>query len=332
MLISSFSAALIALTQPTCTVALTAAPAYTHCAQGEVGTAISREQTEADALLAYAESAEPRFARHFPGTLRPYVVLYFEEDAPATELQEAGFPAVLAWASPQKIGRLLGDALRQNARGPENSPLSAETETAVQAQTALLTRGLVDMQDGVIAHEVAHVWYRDTYWRNSGQPGGGYGTPAPDWLDETAAILCENDAMAVKRRSTFLNAWSVLATGDRHAAGAVGDLAHMLGRSHPSHAASSRTTDPAGAQATVTVRPRSGDTNLYYGQIRAFADFLISVTGDDQVFARVTEAFVEGQSIEQWLAGQSAYPQLARDVPGLQSQWSGWIESQLVGG
>ncbi len=330
MLFLSLSAAILSAADPGCGTALAAAPAYSRCAQGGAGVAISADQAEADALLAYAESAEPRFIRHFPTAIRPYVVLYFDQAAPVAELQTAGFPTVLAWASPQKIGQLLGETLRQNARGPDNVPLSAEAEAGVQAQMALLTRGIIDMQDGVISHEVAHLWYRDAYWKDSRQPRDGYGTPAPDWLDETAAILCETEGMAVKRRKTFLDAWAAAGAENRYVPGGIGDLGHVLQRSHPSQATPSRAPSLTGEQAVVTVRPKSGDRDLFYSQVRSFSDFLIDTSGDPEVFARITEALVEGRSFEQWLADQPSYATIPRDVPELQHQWSVWIEKQLA--
>jgi hypothetical protein len=330
MFVSILATALLTTGNPDCATALAAAPAYTHCAQGEIGVALSRDQTEADALIDYARTAEARFERHFTRTATPYLVMYVEEDAPVVELINAGFPVVLAWPSPQTLVRGFRDAMLQNARGSNNNPISPDAEAAIDAQIERGKPVFMEMQPSIIAHELGHLWFKDQYWRNKLRAGDSYGSAAPDWLDETAAMLNESDAMAASRRSAFFNAWSALTMEEVQEDEGIGDLAHFFERPHPSQTDRPASTDVDQGGSRYSVRLRSGDKEAFYDQIRTFADFLIVTTGDERVFAHVTEAMVDGQGMTQWLAGQSTYPMLARDVPGLQRQWWDWIALQVA--
>jgi hypothetical protein len=81
---------------------------------------------------------------------------------------------------------------------------------------------------GVVAHELGHIWFRD--WYDGGrprQPGQRqYGSTAPDWLDETAAVLNENDYLTTQRRSGLADLLD--AEGPR-----LRPLAEFLTMAHP---------------------------------------------------------------------------------------------------
>jgi hypothetical protein len=188
-------------------------------------------------------------------------------------------------------------------------------------------------QDGVVSHELGHTWYKEAFWRDSGVATDGYGSPAPDWLDETAAVVTEGEALSDSRRTLFLRGWSAVAPGDRSAPAAIGDLTHFLQRRHPS-----QTRDPAprhstadgSATVTVTVRSGSNATESYYNQVRVFADYLIVRTGDAAVFAEISRALAGGSDFAAWLGSQTRYSSLPRTVPDLQSDWASWIDAGAV--
>ncbi|HEV7352721.1 MAG TPA: hypothetical protein VGN74_06290 [Brevundimonas sp.] len=330
MLLISISAAVLALDTPGCAAAVAAAPAWPRCAQAGLGVALSSEQAEADALMAYATAAEPRFLAHFPTTLRPYAVLYAQADAPVAELRAAGFATVLPWASPQTIARAMREALIQNARSEHGAALSAEAEAALEARVAGAVEALTERQGGVISHELAHLWYIDAYWRGSRLQWDGYGSPAPDWVDEAAAILSEPAPMAAELRERFFASWAAASPEDRVAAGGIAHLPGLLSARRSGHRAAPDASAAGGnaEQAGVTVRLAPGNPVSQPSQIRLLADYLMEATGDPYVFARITEGLVGGATFEQWLADQSAYPQLPRNVDELQRRWMDWIEGQ----
>lgn len=314
----------------TCAAALEAAPLYAACARGRSGMALSDTQDGADLLLAQAEAAEPRFRRHFPGDAAPYLVFYFEADPPLGALRDAGFETVLAWPSPDRVSELLTAALRQNAVARDGGgPLPEEAEAALRLQTAAVLAAQATKQEGVVSHELGHVWYAAAFWRGSGVAPDGYGTPAPDWLDETAAVLTEGDTLAESRRQLFAEGWAALESGGRSAPEAISDLVHFLQRRHPSQARAATTSDStAGVSVTATVRVRNGPDakEAYYNQVRVLADYLMARTGDEAVFAEISQALAGGASFEAWLGSQTRYPSLPGTVAGLQADWTSWID------
>lgn len=325
------SAVLLALASEggRCAAALEAAPRYAACAEGGLGLALSDTQARADRLLADAVGGEPRFRAHFGQDPAPYLVFYFEDDPPLSALREAGFSTVLAWPSPAKVGELLTTALRQNAlaRVEGGGALSEEAEAALRLQTAGVLAALEAKQEGVVSHELGHIWYAAAFWRDSDLTEDRYGTPAPDWLDETAAILTESDALAENRRKLFSEGWAALEPTARSASAAIGDLAHFLQRRHPSQTREAAPSDSTAAlSVTVTVRGGPNATEAYYNQVRVFADYLIVRTGDEAIFAEVSRALADGMDFETWLGSQTRYPSLLRTVPDLQADWASWID------
>lgn len=88
---------------------------------------------------------------------------------------------------------------------------------------------------GALAHEIAHNWF--TAWYDSGHPGRmglEYGSTAPDWLDETVAVLNEDRQLTASRRAGFAD----LLDGDGPQ---LRPLPEFLAMIHPRAAATSKT-------------------------------------------------------------------------------------------
>ncbi|MDP3405084.1 MAG: hypothetical protein Q8S03_10370 [Brevundimonas sp.] len=314
----------------TCAGALSAAPGYQACAQGTNGLALSDTQAGADLLLAQAEAAEVTFKRGFSESIPPYLVFYFDADPPLAELDRAGFSTVLAWPSPKHVASLLTTALRQQAlaRAGGSGTLPDAAEAALTAQTAAVLSSIESKQEGVVAHELGHVWYSAVFWRDSGVAPDGYGSPAPDWLDESAAVLTEGASFADDRRRLFVETWNTLEPAGRFAPESIGDLDYFLTRQHPSQRQAVPPVESgSGSAATVSVVVRGGGDGkeAYYNQVRVFADYLIDRTGDAAVFAEITRALAAGSTFGAWLGSQVRYPTLRRTIPELQADWSDWI-------
>ncbi len=334
MLLESVFLLTLASQGGTCAAALAAAPHYAACAEGRSGTSLSATQEGADLLLARAEAAAPRFRHHFAEDPAPYLVFYFEDEPPLGALRDAGFATVLAWPSPAKLGELLSAALRQNALAQGGGgALSEEAEAALRLQTAAVLASQEMKQEGILSHELGHIWYEAAFWRDSDSTPDGYGTPAPDWLDETAAVLTEGDTLGESRRRLFAEGWTVLEPSSRSASSAIGDLGHFLQRRHPSQVQATAPSDAAAATSvTATVRVRSGPSasEAYYNQVRVFADYMIARTGDAAVFSEISRVVAAGTDFEAWLGSQTRYPTLPRTVPDVQADWASWIDGGAV--
>lgn len=327
MLVETFALLALTLDDGRCAVALEAAPGYTACAEGQLGLALSDSQAGADRLLAEAEGGEPRFRAHFGRDPASYVVLFFENDPPIAALNAAGFPTVLAWPSIAATASLFTEGFRRSELAGGAGPLSPEAEARVQAMSARMVADLETRRSDLVAHEMGHLWYDAVFWRGGGVPSDGYGTGAPDWLDETAAILMEGDGVWQNRRFGFFLGWAAKSPDDRAAPGAIGDLKHFLERRHPS-----QTTDPGqtatseSGAVTVTVSSRVGDGDYFDQQARVFADYMLDRSGNPAIFGEITQSLAAGATFESWLATQTGSPDLPSTVTALQSDWTAWAD------
>lgn len=331
MLLETFALLTLASADGRCAAALEAAPGFTSCAEGRLGLALSDSQAGADRLLAEAESGEPRFRTRFGQDPAPYVVFFFESDPPVAALNTAGFPTVLAWPSIAATASLFTEGFRRNELAGGPGPLSPEAEARVQAQSARMVADLEARRSDLVAHELGHLWYLAGFWREGEIPTDGYGTGAPDWLDETAAILTEGEGVVQNRRYGFFRGWAAKSPEDRATPGAIGDLKHFLERRHPS-----QTNDPdrsarseSGA-VTVTVSTRVGDLDYFDEQARVFADYMLDRSGNPAIFGEITRSLAAGGTFETWLATQTGSPNLPSTVAALQSDWSAWADEAAV--
>ncbi|MGZ9114059.1 MAG: hypothetical protein ACXW3K_05495 [Brevundimonas sp.] len=310
-----------------CAAALEAAPAYTACAEGRLGVALADTEAEAARLLAEAESGEPRFKARFMQDPAPYVVLLFESDPPVAALNAAGFSTVLAWPSVALTAGLFADGFRRSELAAGGGRLSPEAEDRVAAQSARMVVDLEARRSDVVAHEMGHLWYDAVFWRGGGIPSDGYGTGAPDWLDETSAILTEGDGGLQNRRFGFSLGWAATSPEGRMAPGAIGDLKHFLERRHPSQTNDSGQTASSGTgPVTVTVTTRVGGDDYFDQQVRVFADYMLERSGNPAIFGEITRSLAAGGTFENWLATQTGSPDLPSTGAALQSDWMAWIE------
>lgn len=139
----------------------------------------------------------------------------------------------------------------------------------------------------VLPHEIGHALFIRYLVPRRGLDE--YGGAAPDWLDEMAAIACEDAAGVAMRR----------AEARRHAAdGALIPLARLLSMPHPEFSA--RTADNAVSRQGMRT-PRSIDTPAYYATVRALFDFLIERTGNERIIAVLAGQVRAGKPLDRWL-------------------------------
>lgn len=178
----------------------------------------------------------------------------------------------------------------------------AALRDAAMAQTSASPGG-ADTDRGTLRHEIGHLLLIEAFWtdRSRDGPVSHYGGPGPDWLDETAGVLMETDAMADGRRH--------LLYGDE-APSRLRPLDEFFAMPHPMIAgilaARAQTLDaPSGGIRVLsgdTGRRVAGDAHWFYVQARGVADYLLARSGTPSVFAGIAAAAAAGDGFVTWLA------------------------------
>jgi hypothetical protein len=179
------------------------------------------------------------------------------------------------------------------------------------------------------------MWLIHAYWggRIGGAAAGHYGGPAPDWLDETAAIVMEEEALTAPRRTHF----RALVNGE--GPGRVESLAAFFAMDHPlkgvgalvrSGALRTGGTDQVtvltGAEVESRLGVAPGAAPNFYAQSRAVGDFLLESSGNPKILGDIARALAGGATIEQWLEASGRANRLGATLDALESQWQAWIK------
>lgn len=138
-----------------------------------------------------------------------------------------------------------------------------------------------------LRHEIGHdLLARYLIPRSS---DGEYGTDAPDWLDEMAAIAFEGAEQQSNRQQVA-----------RMEADRVGllPLERLMTMVHPEFRTRLAT---ASDTAFTTAQPTSKDTVRFYSTIRVFYDYLIAKTGDRAIVAHLAAAYRRGDNLKTWI-------------------------------
>lgn len=182
-------------------------------------------------------------------------------------------------------------------------------------------------QDAVtLRHEVGHAMYGALYWPDAvGSLEQRYGTPAPDWLDEAAAILMETPEAQARHLASFIDA-------AKHRPRTIPALADFLQAEHPvrsaalARALSRGPKSESGVQMTVTTGTGFAGMDTFYGQSLLLGLFLAETSGDPTILAPISAAISNGASFEHWLAQDGPRYRLPATVAGLQPGWDAWLQ------
>ena len=136
----------------------------------------------------------------------------------------------------------------------------------------------------VLPHEIGHDLFIRYLVPRSGMDE--YGGAAPDWLDEMAAIACEDaEGIAGRRREA-----------GRHARdGALIPLARLLTMAHPEWRPRAIRDAP---RTRGSALPRSIETPAYYATVSALFDFLVARTGDERVIVTLAGRVRAGRPLD----------------------------------
>lgn len=159
----------------------------------------------------------------------------------------------------------------------------------------------------VLRHEIGHDLFTRFLVPNT-RPGQ-YGSDAPDWLDEMAAVAFEGEAQQQLRR----NEAARLA-----GAGRLPKLRAYLTMNHPE--ADARPATDTGAQGAT-----SANTPGFYAMTRVFYDFLVERTGSPAIVADLAKAFRRGEDLTSFILARLNRKQDAAAIDRLDAALLTWL-------
>ncbi len=283
-------------------------------------------------LVAAAEAAEAEqtWTTTF-GSPPPAYAVILDQAASSEDLRTAGAQRVLPWLSPSARRRALERGIRETlSRQAPAGQSDAIANAAIQQAAPQIEASVVrSSQPGVMAHELGHLWYIQAYWNGVASSGDAYGSPAPDWLDEAAAVLMEGDSLTRSRRAAFR------ALPPETSSTAF--VSTLFGETHPAFASGATTADlTAGGSSGSRVMTMTGEefqrrtgTDIgaaaaFYARVRAFVDFIEAKTGDHRALVRLTAHLRSGGSVSDWFAEDPAGRQLGGSVTAADDEFDSW--------
>lgn len=331
---------------PGCAEAVRAVPDLPFCAEAPNGVALAATEARANEVAGYARDGEARFQHHFG---RPVDSSYatFDHDTEQeaverrTALAEAGFGFPLPLASEALQMETRRQAVRRMAEAQAVAQGLSEEEarTAADAAWARAANALLTPRRDAnfVPHELGHKWYANAFWKDVPRPEGPiYGSPAPDWLDEAAAIIVEGEQSRETRRQEFGAAVRGeprrSSTGTEFPPLVPIDLPEFLAALHPAipslASAEAQSSAPLGG-FRVMARPGTNTSAIFYPQALAVADYLIDRSGDPAILAVVSEALRQDGDLEAWLASEGVRSGLPTSIPLLDDDWRAWLEMRF---
>ncbi|UNK43378.1 hypothetical protein MNO14_04640 [Luteimonas sp. S4-F44] len=291
-----------------------AAPPAPVCLATAHGLAYADTQADAQMAAEAIESATAQFRGTFGRTLPPGMLVLsstFDGDQAKRFARDHNLGFWQVWLSPADK-RAQVEAVMRRANPNPDADRVAQVLGHLQAQHL-----------NALRHELGHAQYRAAYWADAESVDGQYGTPAPDWLDEAAAVRMEGQAARAQYEHSFFTAL-------RTASPAILPLAQFLAQTHPIVAQRQALMQSSGVQTPsgIQVMTMSGDgalaAGLFYAQSMLFADFLEQSSPQPHILGAISEAIAAGADFESWLADTGAAYGLPGDIAGLQTAWDAW--------
>ncbi len=313
------------------------------CFDTEFGWIFCRSEAEAKDLAEDVRAAATTFLRYFgavPGR-GAVVTIGTSSLVPFEELEKAGAEWFMPWLDSQSLNEeLKKQAVGQAREQLEKLGLKGELLDKALADVARQLAGPGTQGKHPLRHELGHIWFIRMFWgakalRNL--PGAAdqathYGGPAHDWLDETAAVLMENDELTADRRREFAAAFK--ASPER-----IRPLAEFFTMEHPGTKAIASNRQKNAPQAAPGASNVNIEVNFiadekgkaattaqadFYSECRGFSDFLLQRTKDDRVFQQIAVAEASGGSVATWLSANGRRYGLPATVEELDKQFRTW--------
>jgi hypothetical protein len=251
----------------------------------------------------------------------------------------------MPWISAADRLKLVESAISNQAEAQTNSlpvqVLEAARQQMLSQANETATTESKAKEAGALAHELSHLWFMARF-KKEGEVAWGhaYGGWAPDWLDETAAVLLENDTLKDIRRSRFYKldadqrfplseflvmdhpgAKAVDKSGLRNAKDQRLEAPNLTGKGTEIVSSMRVLT---GDEAEAFRKASGGDRSAnFYAQVLIFSEYLIARAGSNAVFPDIAAQLAAGKSISGWLADNRF--SLPRTVSELEADWAMWI-------
>jgi len=311
------------------------------CTESENILIIGKAEEQAD-LLQQAVAASEKFEKLFNKTPGKTVIMPGGTISPDhyKTFEASGYSVKLPWISAADKAALREASIRRQVEEQTKDLPEAVKATAMAQALAAAGSPKTDPSDttqaGAFSHELGHLWFIDAFKPadSAAQTGHAYGGWAPDWLDETAAILMENSELAESRREDFLNVpdeeivpLMTFLTMEHPAAQSAKFLNERFRKTEGQ--TESRTTVLTGDDAKEFLKNSGGNSAAnFYAQSKAFSDFLLSYSDDTQIYTSLTNDLLEGSSFESWLMSEGAVWGLPTTLTELDKSWQAWIARQ----
>ena len=161
------------------------------------------------------------------------------------------------------------------------------------------TQGLSLTTPSIIAHEIGHQFFIHGIWSSYAvESETQYGSTAPDWLDEAAAILMEDEAHTTSRRDIFRSA---LQTQAVFSPSALFKAIHPQAKSQMLLEAKANARNNANG-VSISIQPSGdGDHSLFYAKVRVFLDYLASRTTNATYMRSISLHLKSNGTMESWL-------------------------------
>ena len=315
-----------------CTALATTAP----CRETPNGLVVGPTEEAVTQAADEASVAETTWAEAF-GARPPAYAVVLDGAQPVEDVRAVGALRVLPWISASARRATMEQAVRdavakQAPAGQAEALMTAAVQRAAPQIAASVAKA---SQPGVMAHELGHLWYIETYWAGVAQGGDAYGSAAPDWLDEAAAVLMEGEGLTEARRTAFQKVWNENPRADA--------VSSLLAETHPafaSGASAAALTDGAATGAGPRVMTMSGEefqrrtgtdinaASAFYTRVRAFLDFMEAKTGDHAALTRLTIHLRQGGGVEPWFAQDPAGRQMGGSVSAADLAFKVWADER----
>lgn len=311
-----------------------------------LGWIVAPTSAEASCAAVEMQAAAAAFFEHFGITPEPGVVLDTAHTNRIKALREGGMPWVMPWplqsesapAKPTPRTTAIRAQIEQQMAASGRQPDPEMIDRLVKQ--ALDSLGQTDNDHGkalertALRHELAHKLFIQFVW-GAWDPSHGYGSGAPDWLDEIAAVSAESPQMTQSRRRHF---------AEQRAADRWIPLREFIEMQHPVYASPKMSAMLALAReeaqekgASVMsgsmsdVPPDEADrAALFYSQSRSLLDYLKHRSQSPRILLAIAEALRGGESFSDWLATAGPGLGLPSDIDALERAWLAWAVDEPV--
>ena len=283
------------------------------------------------------------FAEYFaPSEQKVALVVQPEVSAELTAALAADGYKPLPWIDNETKAAMLRDSIvaqveAQTASLPEAQRAAVVQQALAKAEGAAPAHADPEMEDGAIAHEIGHLLfnrYFDGPETESADRTARYGSSAPDWLDETAAVALENDAQTRSRYVAAREAYDADGTVLAFPLDTYLSMDHPLLQSAQALKTLKRGSTGAvmlsGDEATAFLEASGGKPAAFYRQTRMFIDYLMETSGDPRIIYAIAQAYRNGGDLSGWLARSGGENGLPETLEALETEFEAWARAKLA--